>query len=215
MFFYLFTLNLQKNYKNISIVDSYLTIEKLAEGTYSELRSKFLAFAYPVQTVEEVKARLATLQKKYYDARHSCYAYRIGAEGEVFRTNDAGEPSGTAGRPILGQLVSRNLTNVMVAVVRYFGGVKLGTSRLGQAYKTAAAAALDAAVVVERTIDECVTVQFPYESLNKVMRIVKDLNPQVISQDFQITCSMTLSIRKDQAPALLAHIEQVDGLYLV
>lgn len=196
-------------------VDSYLTIEATAEGSYSELRSKFLAFAYPVQTVEEVKAQIVALQKKYYDARHCCYAYRIGAEGEVFRANDAGEPSGTAGRPILGQLVSRNLTNVLVAVVRYFGGVKLGTSRLGQAYKTAAIAALDAAVVTERTIDECFTIQFPYESLNKVMRIVKERNPQIVSQDFQITCSMTLSIRKDQAPTLLALLEKVEGLCLV
>lgn len=196
-------------------MDSYLTIEATAEGSYSELRSKFLAFAYPIQTVEEVKTQIAALQKKYYDARHCCYAYRIGTEGEIFRANDAGEPSGTAGRPILGQLVSRNLTNVLVAVVRYFGGVKLGTSRLGQAYKTAAAAALDAAVVTERTIDECVTIHFPYESLNKVMRIVKELNPQIVSQDFQITCSMTLSIRKDQAHALISLLEKVEGLCLV
>jgi len=196
-------------------VDSYLTIEGVAEGSYSELRSKFLAFAYPVGTVEEVKGVVASLQKRYYDARHCCYAYRIGTEGEVFRANDAGEPSGTAGRPILGQLVSRNLTYVLVAVVRYFGGVKLGTSRLGLAYKTAAGAALDAAVVTERTIEECMTIRFPYESVNGVMRIVKEMNPRVVCQDFQLMCQMTLCIRKGQAPTLLAHLSKVEGVCLV
>lgn len=196
-------------------MDVFYTIESASEGSYSELRSKFLAFAIPVRTVEEVKEALAALQKKYYDARHCCYAYRLGADGGTFRANDAGEPSGTAGRPILGQLVSRNLTNVLVAVVRYFGGVKLGTSRLGQAYKAAASAALDAATVVERTIDESFSCQFPYERLNEVMRIVKELNPVVSEQSFDISCSLTLRIRKDNAQQLRVRLEKVEGLRLV
>jgi len=196
-------------------VDVFYTIESASEGCYSELRSNFLAFAFPLQTVEEVKAELAALQKKYYDARHCCYAYRLGADGETFRANDAGEPSGTAGRPILGQLVSRNLTNVLVAVVRYFGGVKLGTSRLGQAYKAAASAALDAATVVERTIDETFSCEFPYASLNEVMRIVKEMNPVMSNQCFDISCSVTLRIRKDKSLQLRARLEKVEGVHFV
>lgn len=196
-------------------MDVFYTIDSASEGSYSELRSKFLAFAIPVRTVEEVKVELSALQKKYYDARHCCYAYRLGADGATFRANDAGEPSGTAGRPILGQLVSRNLTNVLVAVVRYFGGVKLGTSRLGQAYKAAASAALDAATVVERTIDVSLSCRFPYERLNEVMRIVKELNPAVSDQCFDISCSLTLRIRKDIAPQLRVRLEKVEGLRIV
>lgn len=193
-------------------MDTYQTIARPSEGTYSELRSKFLAFAYPVQTLEEVKQRLAALQKKYYDARHCCYAYRLQPDGSVFRANDAGEPSGTAGRPLLGQIDSRGLTYVLVAVVRYFGGVKLGTSRLGQAYKEAASQALAAAEVKICTVDTTLSVAFPYERLNDVMRVVKEMEPRLLQQQFDTDCTMTLSIRQGQAPLLHARLEKVEGL---
>ena len=155
--------------------DLYRTIKGKAEGTYSELRSKFLAFALPVRTAEEALALVAQYQKEYFDARHVCWAYRLGAEGEDWRANDNGEPSGTAGKPILGQIVSADLSDVLVIVVRYFGGVKLGTSGLIVAYRTAAAEALAAAEFMERTVDETVVIRFSYEQMNLVMRVVKDL----------------------------------------
>ncbi len=191
-------------------MDSYLTIAAPSEGIYTEKRSKFLAFAFPVSTVDEVKQHVADFQKKYYDARHVCYAYMLGADRLEFRANDNGEPSGTAGKPILGQINSNNLTNILVLVVRYFGGIKLGTSGLIVAYRTAAAEAISAAKVIERTVDETVTVFFEYPFMNSVMRIVKEENPEILSQGYDTDCSMTLRIRRDGMPRLRARLEKVE-----
>jgi uncharacterized YigZ family protein len=193
-------------------MDSYRTIKALAEGTYSEKRSKFLAFAMPVSSVEEVKQLVAEYQKKYYDARHVCYAYMLGAERLEFRANDNGEPSGTAGKPILGQINSNELTNILIVVVRYFGGIKLGTSGLIVAYKAAAAEAIAAAEVIEKTVDEDITFFFEYPFMNDVMRVVKDLEPQIVAQGYDTDCSMTLRIRRDLMPQLKARLEKVETL---
>lgn len=193
-------------------MDTYRTIKALAEGAYSEKRSKFLAFAMPVRSVEEVKQLVSEYQKKYYDARHVCYAYMLGAERLEFRANDNGEPSGTAGKPILGQINSNELTDILIIVVRYFGGVKLGTSGLIVAYRLAAAEAIAAAEIIEKTVDEDVTFFFEYPFMNDVMRIVKEENPQIVKQDFDNSCSMTLRIRKDAMPRLKARLEKVSSL---
>ena len=193
-------------------MDSYRTIRTLSEGIYSEKRSKFLAFAMPVRSVEEVKLLVAEYQKKYYDARHVCYAYMLGAERKEFRANDNGEPSGTAGKPILGQINSNELTDILIIVVRYFGGVKLGTSGLSVAYRLAAAEAIAAAEIIEKTVDEDITFMFEYPFMNDVMRIVKEENPQIVSQGFENDCSMTLRIRKDSMPRLKSRLEKVSTL---
>ncbi len=193
-------------------MDSYLTIKEQAEGQYSEKRSKFLAFAFPVSTVEEVKALLAEYQKKYYDARHVCYAYMLGPERTEFRANDNGEPSGTAGKPILGQINSNNLTNILILVVRYFGGIKLGTSGLIVAYRAAAAEAIAAATVIEKTVDENIEIAFEFPMMNSVMRIVKEESPDIVAQGYDTDCTMTLRIRRDAMPRLRSRLEKVDSL---
>lgn len=190
--------------------DTYKTIVAPAESVYTEKRSKFIAIVLPVRTLAEVKTYLEEYQKKYYDARHVCYAYMLGAERKDFRANDNGEPSGTAGKPILGQINSNGLTDILVIVVRYFGGIKLGTSGLIVAYKTAAAQAIAEAEVVEKTVDEQVTVLFEYPFMNDVMRIVKEESPEVISQSYDMDCVMTLRIRKSQMPRLRARLEKVE-----
>lgn len=189
--------------------DVYKTIEKAGEGIYSEKRSKFLAFAIPVATASEVKEQVEAYQKKYYDARHVCYAYRLGEKGELFRANDNGEPSGTAGKPILGQIDSRELTNVLVVVVRYFGGIKLGTSGLIVAYRLAAAEALDATEHVQKTINSEITLRFPYHLLNDVLRVVKEEEPKVVEQIFDNDCLMRLSIRLSSLPRLVQRYEKL------
>ncbi len=195
-------------------MDTYKTITQLATGTYSEKRSKFLAFALPVGSVEEVKERVGEFQKKYYDARHVCYAYMLGAERTEFRANDNGEPSGTAGKPILGQINRVGLTDILIVVVRYFGGIKLGTGGLAVAYRAAAAEAIASADIVEKTIDETVRCLFEYPFLNDVMRIVKDLSPTIVSQSYDMDCSMTLRIRRDCMPQLRSRLEKVETLRL-
>ena len=193
-------------------MDSYRTIKALAEGTYSEKRSKFLAFAMPVTTADEVRQLVADYQKRYYDARHVCYAYMLGPERTDFRANDNGEPSGTAGKPILGQINSCGLTDVLVIVVRYFGGIKLGTSGLIVAYRTAAAEALAAAEIIEKTVDEDVTFCFEYPYMNDVMRVVKDMEAQIVVQGYDSDCQMTLRIRRDSMPRLKARLAKVETL---
>lgn len=190
--------------------DTYKTIAEPAEGTYSEKRSKFLAFAIPVRTQEEVKEWVKEYQKKYYDARHACYAYMLGHERKDFRANDNGEPSGTAGKPILGQINSNELTDILIIVVRYFGGIKLGTSGLIGAYKTAAAEAIANSTIIEKTVDDDITVYFEYPFLNDVMRIVKEEEPQVIDQVFEMDCKMTLRIRRSKSDRLRSRIEKVE-----
>lgn len=195
--------------------DTYKTIEKLAEGTYSEKRSKFLAFAIPVHSLEEVKEHLKYYEKKYFDARHVCYAYMLGADRTNFRANDNGEPSGTAGRPILGQINSFGLTDILLLVVRYFGGIKLGTSGLIVAYKAAAQEALNAAVIIEKTVDAEISFNFEYSFMNDVMRIVKEESPEIISQDFDNNCRMTLRIRKSQFDRLKERLQKVETLSII
>ena len=195
--------------------DTYKTIEKLAEGTYSEKRSKFLAFAIPVHSLDEVKEHLKYYEKKYFDARHVCYAYMLGADRTNFRANDNGEPSGTAGRPILGQINSFGLTDILLLVVRYFGGIKLGTSGLIVAYKAAAQEALNAAAIIEKTVDAEVAFIFEYSFMNDVMRIVKEESPEIISQDFDNNCRMTLRIRKSQFDRLKERLQKVETLCII
>jgi uncharacterized YigZ family protein len=192
--------------------DTFRTIKNISKSIYTEKRSKFLAFAIPVESVEEVKAIVSEYQKEYYDARHVCYAYMLGAERLDFRANDNGEPSGTAGKPILGQINSNELTNILVIVVRYFGGIKLGTSGLIVAYRQAAADAIAEAEVVEKTVDEDISFIFEYPFLNDVMRIVKEENPQIISQGYDSDCTMTLRIRKGMIPKLKSRLEKVETL---
>ena len=182
--------------------DEYKTISATSEGYYTEKRSKFLAFAHHVETVDQVKDIIATYRKKYYDARHVCYAYMLGPERQDFRANDDGEPSSTAGKPILGQINSNELTDILIVVVRYYGGVNLGTSGLIVAYREAAADAIAHATVETRQVEELVKYSFSYPQMNDVMRIVKDMNPRIISQTYDNVCEITLSIRKSESQTL-------------
>lgn len=192
--------------------DTYKTISQPAEGIYTEKRSKFLAFAHPVRTLDEIKDIVKDYQKKYYDARHVCYAYMLGPERTDFRANDNGEPSGTAGKPILGQINSNMLTDILVIVVRYFGGIKLGTSGLIQAYKQATIEALSAADVIEKTVDADISFTFEYPFMNDVMRIVKEEEPQIVTQGYDTDCTMTLRQRLSLMPRLKAKLEKVETL---
>ena len=209
------------------MTDEYKTItEVIGEGFYSEKRSKFLAFAHHVETIDEIKDILASYRKKYYDARHVCYAYVLGADKADFRANDDGEPSSTAGKPILGQINSYapemrgefsdyrqinsyDLTNVLVIVVRYYGGVNLGTGGLIVAYRTAAADALDHATIETRLVEEVITYSFPYPMMNAVMRVIKEMQPRIVSQTFDNTCSISMSIRQEMAPVLRDRLEKL------
>lgn len=164
--------------------DSFLTIEKVAEGLYTEKRSKFISFAIPINTIEDVQCELKSYQKKYFDARHVCYAYILGNDGETSRSSDDREPSGTAGRPILGQLRSQNLTNILLIVVRYFGGTELGAANLGRAYKTAAADALTKAQIKEIVIMDSLVFEAPYPEIDRAMRIARDLGGKIVSQAY-------------------------------
>ena len=190
--------------------DTYRTITALSEGIYTEKRSKFIAIALPVRTLEEVKQHLETYQKKNYDARHVCYAYMLGHERLNFRANDNGEPSGTAGKPILGQINSNELTDILIIVVRYFGGIKLGTSGLIVAYKAAAAEAISNATIIEKTVDDDVTVVFEYPFMNDIMRIVKEDEPEILEQSYDMDCLMKLRIRRSMMPKLRARLEKVE-----
>ena len=189
--------------------DEYKTISGTSEGYYTEKRSKFLAFAHHVDDVAEVKDIVAGYRKKYYDARHVCYAYMLGAERLEFRANDDGEPSSTAGKPILGQINSNELTNILIVVVRYYGGVNLGTSGLIVAYREAAADALAHANVETRQVEEIVRYSFAYPQMNDVMRIVKDMNPRIVSQTYDNTCEIVLSIRKSEAELLKSKLAKL------
>lgn len=178
------------------MTDSFNTINSIGEGFYSEKRSKFLAFAHHVESVDEVKEIVDGYRKKYYDARHCCYAYVLGAERDVFRANDDGEPSSTAGKPILGQINSNDLTNILVCVIRYYGGVNLGTGGLIGAYRAAAANAIAHCDIITQQVEEQVSFQFTYPMMNGVMRVVKEMEPRIVSQRFDSTCEIVLSIRR-------------------
>ena len=184
------------------MTDEYKTIKTGGEGYYTEKRSKFLAFAHHVSSVEEIKDLLAGYRKKYFDARHVCYAYMLGPERLEFRANDDGEPSSTAGKPILGQINSNELTDILIVVVRYYGGVNLGTSGLIVAYREAAADAIAHSEIETRLVEEVITYSFAYPMMNDVMRIVKEMQPRIISQTYDNTCEIKLSIRKSEADQL-------------
>lgn len=192
------------------MIDEYKTItNKIGEGTYSEKRSKFLAFSHHVETLDEVKEIVASYRKKYYDARHVCYAYMLGVERTEFRANDDGEPSSTAGKPILGQINSNELTDILIIVVRYYGGVNLGTGGLIVAYKAAAALAIEDSVQETRQVEELVKYDFPYVMMNDVMRVVKEMQPRIVSQEYDNTCSITLSIRISEAETLRGRLKKL------
>lgn len=198
----------------MSILASYWTIEGDSEGQYSQLRSKFIAFAIHIESEEEALREVARIRQKYYDARHVCWAYRLGAEGETTRSNDDGEPSGTAGKPILGQLLSHNLTEVVVIVVRYFGGVKLGTPGLIESYRAAAHEALESAVRIERVIEKRFSVRFGYELMGDVMRYIKDSGAKVVEQEFVERCFVLISLRADEMDSLYQRINSLYGAEL-
>ena len=191
--------------------DSYLTLAAPAEAALRERSSKFLAYAWPVRTEEEIRTHLEALRKRYYDATHHCYAWRLGADGGSWRANDDGEPSGTAGKPILGQLLSREVTDCLVVVVRYFGGTKLGVPGLIAAYKEATAAVLDAAEIVERTVDRLIRVDFPYVAMNEIMRVVKEERPEIRRQAFDNLCTMEFAIRESRAEQLIGKLKKAGG----
>lgn len=180
------------------MTDSYLTVENRAETLYKEKGSKFFSFVFPVKDLTEVKSILDELKKKYYDATHHCYAYILGFEKETFRMNDDGEPSSTAGKPIYGQLQSKNLTNVLLVVIRYFGGTKLGVSGLIKAYKTAAAECLSAAMIVEKKVRLSYKVMFPYEKMNAVMSLLKEIKAEQTKHIFETECSMEVLVESSQ-----------------
>lgn len=192
--------------------DTYKTIAGPAEAIFKDRSSKFFAFAYHVENVDDVKPYLDDLRKKYYDATHHCYAYRIGADGGVYRVNDDGEPSGTAGRPILGQMMSVGITDCLIVVVRYFGGTKLGVPGLINAYRESAAEVIGAAQVEERTVDTIFKVVFPYVSMNDVMKIVKDEQPRIVSQEFDNLCCIVLAVRRSCADIVGSKLGKVDGV---
>ena len=189
--------------------DEYKTLKSGGEGYYTDKRSKFLAFAHHVSTVEEIKDILARYRKKYFDARHVCYAYMLGPERTEFRSNDDGEPSSTAGKPILGQINSNELTDILIVVVRYYGGVNLGTSGLIVAYREAAADAIAHSEIETRQVEEIITYNFPYPMMNDVMRIVKDMQPRIVSQTYDNTCEIRLSIRKSEAEQLRNRLQKL------
>ena len=194
--------------------DSYWTLATPAEGEFSEKRSKFLAHAYPVTTEEEALERVREVRARYYDARHVCWAYRLGPTGELYRTNDDGEPSGTAGKPIHGILVSQGLTEVIVLVVRYFGGVKLGTSGLIEAYREATLAALEDAPRRECILTEQISITFSYDLMGPVMRVVKESDTRILSQDFTDICRLLLEQRQARVVELRTRLEQIYGVTL-
>jgi uncharacterized YigZ family protein len=191
------------------MTDEYKTLKTEGEGYYTDKRSKFLAFAHHVSTVEEIKEILAGYRKKYFDARHVCYAYMLGPERTEFRANDDGEPSSTAGKPILGQINSNELTDILIVVVRYYGGVNLGTSGLIVAYREAAADAIAHSEIETRQVEEIITYNFPYPMMNDVMRIVKDMQPRIVSQTYDNTCEIRLSIRKSEAEQLRNRLQKL------
>jgi len=182
--------------------DLYKTISKPAESNFRDHASKFIGYLYPIRNEEEVKQILLVLKKQHYDATHHCFAYRLGSKGEAFRANDDGEPSGTAGKPILNQLLSAQITNVLAVVVRYFGGTKLGVPGLINAYKEATKEAIEAATIIEETVNERMEVKFEYAAMNEVMRVVKDLNLTIVNQEMNLTCMMVIEIRQSLYPTL-------------
>ena len=192
--------------------DEYKTITKRSEGLFKEKGSKFISLAFPVKNEEQIKKTLEAVRKEYHDARHHCYAYKLGHEGDVYRVNDDGEPSGTAGKPIYGQILSRELTDVLIIVIRYFGGTKLGVSGLITAYKTAAKDALDKSSIISRTVDDCFELNFEYPLMNEVMRMLKEYNLKPIKQEFEMACKIIFRVRKSKSLELQEKIFKINGV---
>lgn len=192
--------------------DAYMTISSPCEGLYKEKGSKFLAFAFPVSTKEQVKPIVDDLRKKHHDARHVCFAYIINPQSPETRANDDGEPSGTAGRPMLGALQSKGVMNVLMVVVRYFGGTKLGTSGLINAYKTASLDALENGEIIERNLEATLSIRFSYFVMNDVMKVMKEENPTVLSQTFDNECAMQLQVRLNDLEKLKSRLENIEGV---
>jgi uncharacterized YigZ family protein len=193
----------------------YLSISSPSEGLYKEKGSRFIAFAYPVFSESEVKQHLNELKKKYYDARHHCYAYRLGVDGEQWRAVDDGEPSSSAGKPILGQLLSNNLTNIVVFVVRYFGGIKLGVPGLINAYRSATADAILNAEIVEKEDKDSFAIEFNYTAMNDVMKIIKDEHPEIVKQEFEMICRIELRIRRSLSETLKDKFAKIESLKIL
>ena len=195
--------------------DSFLTIAKISSGLYKDKNSKFHYYAFPVKTEEEIKEQQAELRKKYYDARHHCFAYVLGRDGDIFRASDDGEPNHSAGDPILGQIRSNNLTNILIVVVRYFGGTKLGVSGLIQAYKTSASLAIEENEIIEELVKEQVQIKFPYPAMNEVMKLVKRLDLEILHQKMELDCEMTLEFREKLRPSVLEFLEESQDIEIL
>lgn len=194
------------------MADTYHTIIATSQGLYKEKMSKFISFAVPVQSAAEAKEVVKQYQKEYFDARHVCWAYMIGAARTEFLSNDNGEPSGTAGKPILGQINSFGLTNIVIVVVRYFGGIKLGTSGLIVAYREAAADAINNAQIIECHEQTVISFTFDYLAMNDVMKVIKGVDLKILNQEFDNDCRMTVSIRSDNAPMLVSRLADIDDV---
>ncbi len=192
--------------------DTYYEIEKPSEGLFKEKGSKFIARAFPVYQEEEIKTILKQLRKEYYDARHHCYAYILNPDKATYRTNDDGEPSGSAGKPIYGQLLSHNLTNILVVVIRYFGGTKLGIPGLINAYKTATKEAIANNTIITKTINDIYALKFDYPLMNVVMRLIRDENLQQLKSQFELSCSLEIAVRKNDSERLLKVFKNIYGL---
>lgn len=192
--------------------DEFRTITGMAKGLYKEKGSKFIGIAVPVRDEDEVKGKLEEVRKQFHDARHHCYAFRLGYKGETFRTNDDGEPSGTAGKPIYGQILSKELTDILIIVVRYFGGTKLGVSGLITAYKSASRDALEQAEIITGTIDDCYEVHFAYPLMNEVMRLVKNYKLKLLNQHFELTCTIVFLVRKSKSEEVHEKFSKINGV---
>jgi len=192
--------------------DTYNTISSPSQGIYKEKGSKFIALAFPVSSEEDIKMQLALLRKEYHDARHHCYAYCLGYDKSAWRVNDDGEPSGTAGKPIFGQIQSKDLTNVLIVVIRYFGGIKLGIPGLINAYRTAARDALENSLIVTRTIEEIYELQFEYPLMNDAMKILKEEHADILGQEFENACKIRFSIRRSSGTKITSRLQKVQGI---
>lgn len=194
--------------------DTFLTVSRTSEGLYKDRSSKFFYFSFPVKNEVEIKMHLAELRKKFYDARHHCFAWALGKEADQFRANDDGEPNHSAGDPILGQIRSNNLTNILIVVVRYFGGTKLGMGGLIQAYKTSAALAIEENEIIEEQVKTTVSIYFPYQVMNEVMKLVKAYDLQIVSQEMTLDCQMTLEFRKGLEELIVNFLCEIEELEL-
>lgn len=192
--------------------DKYLTIDEASEGLYKEKGSKFISYAYPIDKEDDIKDHIKKLKKEYYDARHHCYAYMLGSDKKTYRAVDDGEPSSTAGKPILGQILSNNITNILIVVIRYFGGTKLGVGGLINAYKTAAAEAISNTNIIEKTVNDVYDIKFDYLVMNDIMKIIKDENPKQLGHQYDLNCIITISVRQSEIENLIHKFEKIDSV---